>query len=115
MMCDVRKELEDRGFDVPTFVRRKTLVEILRGYLDDEERKERQAIAEAKRYKKWIMSTREKKKVLQKAGFRAYQELRSALDAAGHVYVFGGGAYKQFDAKPHQKFGTYIFPLPGLI
>ena len=109
MMCDVRKELEDRGYDVPTFVRRKTLVEILRGYLDDEERKERQAIAEAKRYKKWIMSIREKKKVLQKASFRAYQELRCALDAAGHVYVFGGGAHKQFDAKPYQNFGTKKF------
>lgn len=109
MLCDVRKELEDRNFDVPTFTRRKTLVLILRGYLDDEERKERQAIAEAKRYKKWILSIREKKKVLQKAGFRAYQELRKALDEAGHVYVFGGGAHKQFDGRPFQDMGTDRF------
>ena len=65
MMCDVDNELEERGFDVPTFTRRKTKVQILRGYLDDEERRERLAIAEAKRYKKWILAVREKKKVLQ--------------------------------------------------
>ena len=105
----MRRELEERGVDVPTFTRRNTLVLILRGLLDDEERRERQAIAEAKRYKKWIMAVREKKKVLQKASFRAYQELRNALDAAGHVYVFGGGGFKQFDAIPHNKMKTGKF------
>jgi alpha-tubulin suppressor-like RCC1 family protein/Ca2+-binding EF-hand superfamily protein len=108
-MCDVRKELEDRGVDVPTFARRKTLVEILRGLLDDEERRERLAIAEAKRYKKWILSVREKRKVLQKAAFRAYQELRNALDAAGHVYAFGGGSYKQFESAPLDKMKSSKF------
>jgi len=61
------------------------------------------------RYKKWIMAVREKKRVLQKAAFRAYQELRNALDAAGHVYVFGGGNFKQFDAIPLNKMKTGKF------
>ena len=109
ILCNVRRELEDRGVDVPTFIRRKTLVEILRGILDDEERKERLAIAEAKRYKKWILSVREKKKVLQKASFRAYQELRNALDAGGHVYCFGGGSFKQFESAAADTIKTNKF------
>jgi alpha-tubulin suppressor-like RCC1 family protein/Ca2+-binding EF-hand superfamily protein len=109
MMCDVRRELEDRGVDVPTFARRKTLEVILRGLLDDEERRERQAIAEAIRFKKWILAVREKKKVLQKAAFRAYQELRNAMDAGGHVYAFGGGNYKQFESAPLQSMKTSKF------
>ena len=109
LMCDIRKELEDRGVDVPTFTRRKTLVLILRGMLDDEERRERLAIAEAIRFKKWIMAVREKKKVLQKASFRAYQELRNAMDAGGHVYAFGGGTHKQFEAAALDKMKTGKF------
>jgi hypothetical protein len=50
------------------------------------------------RYKQWILNIRESKKIIQKAEFRAYQELRSALDSAGHVYVLGSGAYGQFAA-----------------
>jgi hypothetical protein len=44
------------------------------------------------------LNIRESKKIIQKAEFRAYQELRSALDSAGHVYVLGSGAYGQFAA-----------------
>lgn len=97
ILCNVKKELEQRGVDVPTFARRKTLVNILREMILEEEKKERAAVAEAKRYKKWILAVREKAKALQQAGFRAYNELRNAMDAAGHVYIFGGGTHKQFD------------------
>lgn len=106
IMCDVKKELRDRGIDVPTFARRKTLVATLRGMLLEEEDKERRAVAEAKRFKKWVLAVREKVKVLQLAGFRAYQELRNALDAGGHVYVFGGGTHKQFDMPEIKKLKT---------
>ena len=109
LMCDIKRELRDRGVDVPTFARRKTMMATLRGLLMEEEEKERRAIAEAKRYKKWVMSVREKVKVLQKAGFRAYLELRNALDAAGHVYIFGGGTHNQFDMPEAKKLKTDRF------
>lgn len=109
LMCDLKKELTDRGVDVPTFARKKTLMTMLRGMLMDEEDKERRAIAEARRYKKWLLAVREKRKALQQAGFRAYQELRNALDAGGHVYIFGGGTHKQFDMSEIKKLKTDQF------
>jgi len=109
LMCNIRRELEERNVDVPTFARRKTMMETLRGLLIDEEAREKQALAEAKRYRKWVLAVREKKKALLQASFRAYTELRNALDSAGHVYVFGGGAHKQFDQKALNKMGTEKF------
>lgn len=88
-ICYIRKELDERGVDCPSFIRKKTMQKILREILIDEEKKERAALAEARRYKKWILNIRSSKKILLLAEHRAYQELRSALDAAGHVYVIG--------------------------
>jgi alpha-tubulin suppressor-like RCC1 family protein len=95
-VCDLRTELENRGIDAPALTLRSTLMRMLHNALVEEEIKERRALAEAIRYKKWIMSVRDKRKVLQHAGFRAYQELRTSLDLGGHVYVFGGGTHLQF-------------------
>jgi alpha-tubulin suppressor-like RCC1 family protein/Ca2+-binding EF-hand superfamily protein len=95
-VCDVRKELEDRGVEVPSFSFRSTLVKILRELLNEEEDRERRALAEARRYKQWVFSVKDKKRYLQRAQWRAYQELRSGLDAAGQVYVFGTGSHQQF-------------------
>lgn len=107
--CNVRKELEDRGIDCPTLVRKKTLRGILREILMDEERKERLALMEARRYKKWLLNIRDSKKLLLRADFRAYQELRAALDAAGHVYVMGGGTYSQFNQQGPEQLKTKKF------
>ncbi len=109
LTCDLRKELEDRGIDCPSFVRKKTLRSILKGVLMDEEDRERKAMAEAKRYKQWVLNCRECKKLLQKSEFRAYRELRAALDAAGHVYVIGSGAYNQFDQPVYERLETKKF------
>lgn len=105
-ICDLRKELEDREIDLPTLIRKKTMRKMFREVLMDEEFKERRALAEARRYKQWILNIRESKKLIQKAEFRAYQELRGALDSAGHVYVLGSGAYNQFSAPPMAKMDT---------
>lgn len=48
-ICDLRKELEDRGIDLPTLIRNKTMRKMLREILIEEEMKERRAMAEAKR------------------------------------------------------------------
>lgn len=108
-MCNLRKELEDRGIDVPTFTRKKTLKGILTELLVEEEEKEALAIAEAKRYKKWMLAVKDKKRILRLAKFRAYQELRATLDAGGQVYVFGKGTHRQFDAPALNKLETKQF------
>lgn len=105
-ICDLRSELEERGIDAPTFARKITLMNMLRPILIEEENKEKRALAEARRYKKWMLSVRDKKKILQYASFRAYQELRNALDTAGHVYVFGSGAANQFNNNVVEKLKT---------
>eukprot|EP01039_Chlorochromonas_danica_P008552 gene8552-9425_t len=108
-VCDVRKELEDRGIDAPALARKSTLRKMLREALLEEEDRERRALAEAKRFKQWMMNVRSSKKLLQKAEFRAYQELRNALDSAGHVYVIGTGAYGQYDQPTINNMNTKKF------
>ena len=95
--CDVRRELEDRDVELATFVPSHTLRQQLRNLLLDEETRERRAIAEAKRYMLWTFLIRDKRRFLLEAHFRAYRELRNALDAAGHVYVLGKGPNNQFE------------------
>ena len=48
-VCDVRKELQDRGVDIPKFSTRKNLQRTLEKLLDEEEETERRAMAEAAR------------------------------------------------------------------
>lgn len=105
-ICDVRTELENRDIEVPTLTRRKKLVATLEGLLNEEEDRERRALAEAKRYKAWIFSCKDKRRFLKRASFRSYHELRSCMDAAGQVYVFGGGSNGQFMNAPVDKLMT---------
>lgn len=65
--------------------------------------------AEAKRYKKWLLNIRDGKKLIQKAEFRSYFELKNALDAAGHVYVLGNGTHGQFNSDALVKLETPEF------
>jgi Ca2+-binding EF-hand superfamily protein len=110
-ICDVRQELELRDVEVPTLTQRKKLVATLEGMLNEEEDRERRALAEAKRYKQWIFDCKDKRRFLKRADFRSYHELRSCLDAAGQVYVFGGGNSGQFANAPVDKLitGQYKF------
>ena len=108
-LCDVRKELEDRDVELPTFVPSHQLRHQLKGLLSDEEVRERRAVAEAKRYMAWTFLVRDKRRFLLEAHFRAYRELRNALDAAGHVYVFGKGANKQFQSNTLEMIATQDF------
>jgi alpha-tubulin suppressor-like RCC1 family protein/Ca2+-binding EF-hand superfamily protein len=105
-ICDVRNELEMRDVDVPSLTQRDKLVATLEGMLNEEEDRERRALAEAKRYKQWIFDCKDKRRFLKRADFRSYHELRSCLDAAGQVYVFGGGTSGQFTSAPVDKLLT---------
>jgi Ca2+-binding EF-hand superfamily protein len=108
-VCNVRRELEDRGVEIPSFTFRKKMVAILREILNEEEDKERRALAETRRYKEWIFSVKDKRRFFQRAKWRSYQELRCSLDTAGQVYVFGGGSHKQFSVEPLKTFKTGKF------
>ena len=108
-VCDPRKELEDRGIDVPSFTTREALVTMLKPLVEEEEEKERRAVAEAKRFKKWLRQIRDKRKLLTKAGWRAIFEMKAAFDCAGQVYCFGGGASGQFMEAAPRKLGTDSF------
>ncbi|RYG70388.1 hypothetical protein EON64_00275 [archaeon] len=108
-ICNVRQQLEERGIDCPSLIRKKTLRKMLREVLFEEEARERRALAEARRYKQWMLNVRASKKLLQKAEFRSYLELRSALDTAGQVYVIGSGAYNQFNQPPAKDLHTKKF------
>jgi len=82
---------------------------MLRQILIEEESRERRAIAEAKRFKQWILNVRDSKKMLQKAEIRAAHVLRNGMDAAGHVYVIGCGTYGQFSQASLEKLQTKQF------
>ena len=112
-VCNVRRELEDRNIDAPSFTGRKNLLKILRPVMREEEARERMAIAEADRYKRWLLAAKDKKKILQKADWRAYQELRLALDRAGHLYVIGSGVKGQFESPNVENLASekYTFQL----
>jgi Ca2+-binding EF-hand superfamily protein len=108
-ICDVRAELEARDVEAPSLTQRKKLVATLEGLLNEEEDRERRALAEAKRYKAWIYNCKDKRRFLRRAQWRSYHELRSALDAAGQVYVFGVGSHGQFANGPVDKLRTKEF------
>ena len=54
-----------------------------------------------------------KNKFIAKAKRRADVELRSALDAAGQVYVFGGGTFNQFSGFVKTDISTKSYQLDG--
>ena len=112
-LCDINRELEDRGVEVPIFSQRSFLEEMLREIYVEEEKRERRAIAEARRYKEWMSRVKELKELFRRAHWRAYQELRSCLDAAGQVYVFGSGSQGQYGSNTVDRLmsKTYEFYL----
>ncbi|ETW10154.1 hypothetical protein H310_00524 [Aphanomyces invadans] len=98
--ADVKHELASRGVDVPKYATRKTLMQILAKHLDDEERREEEAMAEAKWFHEWQLEKIRRKSLADKATLRAQDELAAALDAAGQVYVLGPGQHGQFNSEP---------------
>ena len=95
-VCDVAKELEDRGVEVPKFSTHRQRQKMLEKLLEEEEEAERHAMAEAERYREWQKILAAKRVHLSAARRRARKELAAALDAAGQVYVFGTGSLGQF-------------------
>lgn len=113
-VCDIKRELQERGETVPTFTRRKVLMDLLRPLLIEDEERERRALEGALRYRDWIFSVRETRRRIDLAGFRAAHELASALDLGGQVYVFGSGSDAQFAGPPRDSLRTNSFQFQGM-
>ena len=86
-VCNPRKELVDRGVDVPLIALRFSLAAQLGAVMADERQIEHRALAEAKRQRAWKERIAEKNKDIAPAKHRAQVELCTALDAAGQVRV----------------------------
>lgn len=63
---------------------------------------------EAERYRKWQMELFDKRRMIDAAKAVAEQELCSALDAAGQVYVFGSGSANQFTGEPVRPHSVFV-------
>ncbi|RHY36041.1 hypothetical protein DYB34_001842 [Aphanomyces astaci] len=79
----IEHELVSRGVDVPKYATRKTLMQILEKALDEEERREDEAMDEAKWFHEWQLEKIRRRTLAAKAALRAQDELAAALDAAG--------------------------------
>jgi hypothetical protein len=72
------------------------LVEKLDRIVEQEEYTEARVLAEAQRFRIWQQELTRKRDAIHHCTRRAETELSVALDAAGQVYVFGGGERGQF-------------------
>ncbi|ETV87748.1 hypothetical protein H257_01218 [Aphanomyces astaci] len=98
--ANIKHELVSRGVDVPKYATRKTHMQILEKALDEEERREDEAMDEAKWFHEWQLEKIRRRTLAAKAALRAQDELAAALDAAGQVYVLGSGQHGQFNGDP---------------
>lgn len=57
-------------------------------------------MAEAELWARWQQLLKAKRRAYAKARKRSVLELKSALDAAGSVWLFGVGPFKEFTAPP---------------
>jgi len=95
-LTNPKKELQDRGVQIPTLTTRPQMIRMLDDILKEEEVKERIAISEAKRWRDEQLLLQYRKKYIDRALWRSHEELSAALDAGGQVYVFGSGSLNQF-------------------
>ena len=95
-LTNPKKELEDRGLQIPTLATRPQMIRMLDDILKEEEEKEKIAILEAKRWREEQLILQYRKKYIDRALWRSHEELSAALDAGGQVYVFGSGSLNQF-------------------
>jgi alpha-tubulin suppressor-like RCC1 family protein/Ca2+-binding EF-hand superfamily protein len=95
-VANVKTELANRGIKIPKYTTHAMLVDKLDRILEQEERAESKALAEAQRFRVWQLELTRKRDAIERCQTRAEIELGGALDSAGQVYVFGGGERAQF-------------------
>ncbi len=112
-LANTRKELEDRGIDVPTLATRFQMINMLEKTLEEEEKQEKLAIEETKRWRRNQERLKLKREYILKAKHQAKVELCNALDAGGSVCVFGNGTLDQFTKTPRKNMNTSFFHQEG--
>ena len=110
-VSDTRKELEERGIKIPKLSTKASLVRLLEKILDEEEEQEKQALAEAERWRQMQCALKERREVIAKAKWRSKLELSCALDAGGQVYIFGTGSHDQFNQSLRRNFESKTLTL----
>ena len=114
LLGNPKQELLDRGVkNLPKIATRNQLVRILEKTIDDEERLDALAKAEADRYRRLQERRRARSEYIHKAKARAGAELRAALDAAGSCYILGVGAQGQFSGTPKTHMSSSSFQQIG--
>ncbi|KAF1783522.1 EF-Hand 1, calcium-binding site [Phytophthora cactorum] len=101
-VVDVQAELRQRGEKFNRFLPPKMLAKKLAMLVSLEEKQEALTLLEANNTLSDEMIATQRRELVTEARCLARVTLAEALDAAGHVYVFGKGAYQRFDCEPKE-------------
>lgn len=100
LLGNPKQQLIDRDIkEIPKFATRRQFVSILEQVLDEEERLDKLAKAEAERFQRLQEERNIRAEFIRKAKAQAGSELALALDAAGCCYVLGTGTNNAFSSK----------------
>lgn len=108
-LVDPKKELAARGIPFGDYEPHFQLVRKLQQAIEDEENKEAHTMAQAEAYRKHEKDLIKRREAIADAKRRAREELQSALDVGGQVYVFGKGSHNQFDGDPIRPYKHFHF------
>ena len=95
-LVNPRKELTDRGVQIPTLATHSQIVRMLESVLNQEEEREAKAIETAKDWAFRQKVLKNRTDIFNKALDRYHLELSLSLDLAGQVYIFGDGTSNRF-------------------
>jgi hypothetical protein len=104
-LVDAKAELQARGFKVGRWSTGQAILKLLDQALDEEERQKLKAVERARRMQRRRARQRQRRADAAECRALADEELATAIDACGSVFVFGGGARGELLEAPQ--------PLPG--
>ena len=110
-IVNLKEELKKRNLPVPRWTLKSTLRESLEDAVIKEDEMQEKSLLEADHWYKWNLDLKRRKCALARAFERLEDELTSAMDLAGEVYMFGTGASGQFMSAPVIHQHSYIAPI----
>jgi hypothetical protein len=114
LLVNPKRELIERGVrNIPKYATRHQLVRLLEKTIEEVERLEGLARAEADLYHTLQEKKNARAEYIRRAKDRGGLDLAAALDAAGVVYVLGTGAHGQFCGVPRRDLSTSSFRPEG--
>jgi hypothetical protein len=99
-LVDVRAELRNRGEKFNRLLPRAALMKKLALLVNIEEKQEARTLLEAENALNDERIAKQRRDLVAEAQLQAQMLLTDALDAAGHVYMFGKGAFDRLDGDP---------------